>query len=255
MRATWIWLVLLLVGAGAPARVDAAGPSRPAAPSSLFLPPFFPPHLRLPRALPHPRQPLPHRPDPCAPFRVAGRAPRGAQRWGLPPRTVLRGGRAYAVRVLVDSAPGRPLAIFSIVPDTAHAPLTANSFMFLACAGYYNGSPISKAIPSRLVEGGALAGGRPGPGYAFPAEAAHGQYGRGTVIMVADGSAHDGARFLVLLDRITLPPRYTVLGTVSAGLASLDRLSRTRTVHQPDAQEQSLPAEALRIASTVVTAR
>jgi peptidyl-prolyl cis-trans isomerase B (cyclophilin B) len=154
------------------------------------------------------------------------------------------------------AANGRPPPAFSIVPDTAHSPRTANSFIFLACSGYYTGATFDRVIPGVLIEGGtpaALPSG--GPGYAFSQEQAIGSYTRGTVVMAADGSPTEGGRFFILLDSITLPPQFTILGSLSTGIGTVDRISRAPSRLQPDAQEQTLPLQPQRIVSVSLSVR
>jgi cyclophilin family peptidyl-prolyl cis-trans isomerase len=165
----------------------------------------------------------------------------------------LRHGTTYAVTFQIATMKGKPPETFTVQPDIRSVPHTANSFLFLACAGYYTGSSLDRVIAGRLVEGGSPPS-PPGPGYGFLREAVHGSYGRGTVAMVDDGSPTDGGRFFIPLDRMTLPPLYVILGTVSAGLSALDRVARTPVGLQPDAQERTAPLERLRISAVRVVA-
>lgn len=144
----------------------------------------------------------------------------------------------YSLTLRVSAGKRAPAIAFTIKLAASVAPRTVNSFLFLACNGYYAGATFDRVIAGRLIEGGAQGD---GPGYAFAPESAPPAYTRGVVAMADDGSARDGDRFIVLLDRLIVPPRYTLLGTVSDGLGALDRLSRVPVIQQPDAQEVSLP--------------
>jgi len=55
-----------------------------------------------------------------------------------------------------------------------------------------------------------------------------------------------------LLDTLILPPEYPIIGSVTIGLAVVDRLSRFRATLQSDAQETSLPLTPIRILSLSV---
>jgi cyclophilin family peptidyl-prolyl cis-trans isomerase len=124
--------------------------------------------------------------------------------------------------------------MFSITLDANQAPKTVNSFLFLACTDAYRAATFDRIVPDRLLE----VGGTSDPGYSLPPEGLSTQpYGRGMVLMV------DSTHFLVLLDRLTLPPVYTILGRVSSSLEAADRLSHVRLTVQPDAQEISLPVQ------------
>jgi cyclophilin family peptidyl-prolyl cis-trans isomerase len=200
-------------------------------------------------------------PDYCTPFKAAGARylhkgpahPTGHPRWTHAPPMLVDPHRKYYVNLAITlPTPKRARhaagGTVTMQLDPLHAPTTTNDFLFLACNGYYAGATFDRVIPGLLVEGGLPAdagtrGYQDGPGYPLATGPARGQYARGAVAMLDDG------RFFILLDRLIVPPRYTVFGKVTAGMDSLTRLSNAPVTMQPDAQEPSLPLQPYRITS------
>jgi cyclophilin family peptidyl-prolyl cis-trans isomerase len=190
-------------------------------------------------------------PDTCAPFRNLGVARLSAYQWGRAPRIGVSSHRSYSITFTVGQPTRHAERRFTVTLAVTSAPRTVNDVLFLACSGYYTGSQFYRVIANRLLEGGSPPRG-PGPGFSAPFEAVHGSYVRGAVAMVNPASTTQGGRFFVLLTPLTLPPRYTIVGTVSHGMDVLESLSRVPTSVQPDAQEISRPHKALVITGVSV---
>ncbi|TRW84766.1 peptidylprolyl isomerase [Mycolicibacterium sp. 018/SC-01/001] len=131
--------------------------------------------------------------------------------------------------------------------DNAKSPCTVNSFASLANKGFFDNTPCH-----RLTTGGGLAvlqcgdptgQGTGGPGYQFANEYPTDQYQpddpklqqpviypRGTLAMANAGPGTNGSQFFLVYKDSTLPPGYTVFGTIDqTGLATLDKIAAEGT--------------------------
>jgi peptidyl-prolyl cis-trans isomerase B (cyclophilin B) len=125
--------------------------------------------------------------------------------------------------------------------DRSTGPCAVESFVSLVNAGYYNDTPCHRLTTGeglRVLQCGDPTGqGTGGPGYTINDEPPTGLapagdgsviYPRGTVAM-AKTQAPDsgGSQFFLVYADSTLPPDYTVFGTVGAeGLATLDAIAQ-----------------------------
>jgi peptidyl-prolyl cis-trans isomerase B (cyclophilin B) len=127
--------------------------------------------------------------------------------------------------------------------DRATGPCAVESFVSLVGAGYYDGSPCHRLTTGealRVLQCGDPTGlGTGGPGYTIndepptglpssPLGAEYATYPRGTVAMAKTAAPDSGGSqfFLVYADS-TLPPEYTVFGTIGEeGLTVLDAVAQ-----------------------------
>ncbi len=113
--------------------------------------------------------------------------------------------------------------------DPDAAPETANSFVFLAESGYFDGTVSHRVIPGFMMQAGdPTATGLGGPGYILPDEFPDEGtlYVRGVVAMANAGSGTTGSQFFIMLgDADWLGPQYTIVGHVVSGLDTLDRIA------------------------------
>jgi peptidyl-prolyl cis-trans isomerase B (cyclophilin B) len=127
--------------------------------------------------------------------------------------------------------------------DNAKSPCTVNSFVSLAKQRFFDGTQCHRLTTSQAL--GVLQCGDPtgqgtgGPGYRFPNEYPTNQYKlsdpalkapvvypRGTLAMANAGSGTNGSQFFVVYQDSTLPPTYTVFGTVDeTGVAVVERIA------------------------------
>jgi cyclophilin family peptidyl-prolyl cis-trans isomerase len=139
------------------------------------------------------------------------------------PEQVIEPGRQY--RATVATSHGT----FAIDLNGGAAPLTVNSFAFLAGEGFYDGTPVHRVVPGFVVQMGDPTGtGTGGPGYQFADEldaAREKGYPRGTVAMANAGPNTNGSQFFVVLEDAPLPPDYTVFGEVVDGLEAVDAIA------------------------------
>lgn len=108
-----------------------------------------------------------------------------------------------------------------IALDADAAPTTANSFVFLATRGYFDGLTFHRVVPGFVIQGGDPTGtGTGGPGYSLPDELpATDGYEAGAVAMANSGPDTSGSQFFIVTgDASGLPAAYSRFGTVTAGL-------------------------------------
>jgi peptidyl-prolyl cis-trans isomerase B (cyclophilin B) len=107
----------------------------------------------------------------------------------------------------------------------AQAPCTTTSFRHLAEQGYYDGVSCHRLTTEGIFVlqcGDPTGTGLGGPGYQFgeenlPTDGAN-NYPAGTVAMANAGAGTNGSQFFLVYENTTLPPSYTVFGTITEGL-------------------------------------
>jgi cyclophilin family peptidyl-prolyl cis-trans isomerase len=109
-----------------------------------------------------------------------------------------------------------------IVLDPLAAPVTVNSFVYLARFHYYDGVIFHRIIPGFVLQGGDPGGtGTGGPGYRFDDELPKaGRYEVGSLAMANAGPHTNGSQFFIISgpDGVRLPPLYALFGKVVKGL-------------------------------------
>jgi len=133
--------------------------------------------------------------------------------------------------------------------DQAASPATANSFMFLAEQGFYEGTLFHRVVEGFMVQGGDPTGtGTGGPGYRvqdeFPEEGF--SYEEGVVAMANAGPGTTGSQFFIVSgpDAAQLSATFNVLGRVVSGMEAVQLISEVDVV--PDARgEVSKPRESV----------
>jgi cyclophilin family peptidyl-prolyl cis-trans isomerase len=106
------------------------------------------------------------------------------------------------------------------------APITSRNFVNLARKGFFNGVAFHRIVPDFVAQGGDPRGdGEGGPGYTIRDELNERPYLRGTVGMALDWRDTGGSQFFIALSPAPhLDARYTVFGTVVAGMEVVDKL-------------------------------
>lgn len=130
----------------------------------------------------------------------------------------------FTPQVYLDTAKGT-VQIELYVLD---APQTVANFVELARKGFFNGSPIHRVVPNFVVQDGDPRGdGEGGPGYSIRDELNPRPYLRGTVGMALDWADTGGSQFFITHGpQPHLDGRYTVFGSVTAGMEVVDALQR-----------------------------
>lgn len=128
------------------------------------------------------------------------------------------------LRVVVETTRGSFEA--ELFPDAA--PMTVESFVSLARAGFFDGTTIHRVVPDFVVQAGDPRGdGTGGPGYAIRDELNPLPYVRGRLGMALSGPDTGGSQWFVALSRQPhLDAGYTVFGEVSAGMEVVDRIEQ-----------------------------
>ncbi len=145
-----------------------------------------------------------------------------------PKQTVKRGEKLTAV---VETSCGS----FEIALDSKRAPKSVDSFVFLAEEGFYDGLTFHRVAPGFVIQGGdPLGDGTGGPGYSVDEKPpANLSYTKGTVAMAkssAEPPGRSGSQFFVVLaPDAGLPPEYALIGKVSKGFGTVERIGELGT--------------------------
>jgi peptidyl-prolyl cis-trans isomerase B (cyclophilin B) len=110
------------------------------------------------------------------------------------------------------------------------APCTVESFVSLLQQKYYDKTPCHRVNTSSLYLlqcGDPTGKGNGAPGYSIPDEVTGKEkYTTGVIAMANTGQPHSGGgQFFIVYKTDQLPPSYTVFGTVSKGLAVVDKVA------------------------------
>jgi peptidyl-prolyl cis-trans isomerase B (cyclophilin B) len=155
-------------------------------------------------------------------------SPRGAAKdVGVPPAQEPATGASTATIALTGGT-------VEIALDRETAPCTVGSFAFLSGAGYYNDTPCHRLTSSPTLSvlqcGDPSGTGSGGPGYSYADETNPDMvYPAGTVAMANAGPDTNGSQFFLVYADSTLPPSYTVFGTITKGLDVLTGIAAKGT--------------------------
>jgi len=117
--------------------------------------------------------------------------------------------------------------VIELYPDKA--PVTVNSFVFLAREGWFNDIPFHRVIEGFVAQSGDPSGlGLGGPGYQYSNEISDLGFDQaGMVGMANAGPESNGSQFFITLDAVSqLNGSYTVFGQVTEGLDVLTSLNK-----------------------------
>jgi peptidylprolyl isomerase len=137
---------------------------------------------------------------------------------------------------------------FSLELFADKAPITVNSFVFLAREGYYDGVTFHRILKTFVLQAGDPKGdGTGGPGYQFADELPPTiPYGPGVVAMANAGPGTNGSQFFVCtgVDAANLNqyPNYTVFGKVVEGMEIVEKIAAV-PVEMSRSGEMSSPVE------------
>ncbi|HEV8250189.1 MAG TPA: peptidylprolyl isomerase, partial [Gaiellaceae bacterium] len=116
-----------------------------------------------------------------------------------------------------------------ITLDPRSAPQAAASFANLAKIGFFDGTSFHRIVPGFVIQGGDPTGtGSGGPGYTTVDKPPAGtRYPRGTVAMAktaVEPPGTAGSQFFVVTQDAPLPPDYAVIGSVTDGMQTVERI-------------------------------
>ena len=159
-------------------------------------------------------------------------APEGVKQYdSAPPMTIDTDAQYFAT---VKMATGGEFVI-QLYPDKA--PITVNSFVFLAREGFFNGTTFHRVLEGFMAQGGDPTGtGAGGPGYIFENEDSDLTFDKeGVVAMANAGRNTNGSQFF-----ITYAPQeylnggYTIFGQVIEGMDVVNNITRRDPQLNPD---------------------
>jgi peptidyl-prolyl cis-trans isomerase B (cyclophilin B) len=119
---------------------------------------------------------------------------------------------------------------FTIRLDQTSAPKTTTSIVALARDGFYDDTVIHRVVPAFVIQGGDPTGtGSGGPGYqTVDRPPRNAKYTRGVVAMAKAPNDPPGAAgsqfFVVTAADAGLPPEYAIVGEISDGLDTVERI-------------------------------
>ena len=117
------------------------------------------------------------------------------------------------------------------------APITVNSFVFLAKDGFYNGVTFHRVLDGFMAQGGDPTGtGSGGPGYQFINEDSDLVFDKAGVIAMANaGRDTNGSQFFITFGATPhLNGGYTIFGQVVEGMETIKALTRRDPSQRPD---------------------
>ena len=144
--------------------------------------------------------------------------------WSSPPPMTIDTTKQYFATVKM--AKGGEFVI-QLYPDKA--PITVNSFVFLAQQGFYNGTTFHRVLDGFMAQGGDPTGtGTGGPGYQFVNEKNDLAFDKpGVVAMANSGPNTNGSQFFIMFGPYGLSESdYTIFGQVISGMDVVNGITR-----------------------------
>jgi cyclophilin family peptidyl-prolyl cis-trans isomerase len=126
---------------------------------------------------------------------------------------------------------------FVIELYAARAPVTVNSFVFLARNGFYDGTTFHRVLEGFMAQGGDPTGtGKGGPGYQFANEDNGLLFDKpGVVAMANSGRDTNGSQFFITFAAADwLNGGYTIFGQVTSGMDVVNGLTLRDPNQNPD---------------------
>lgn len=127
--------------------------------------------------------------------------------------------------------------VMQLYPEKA--PITVNSFVFLARQGFYNGVTFHRVLEGFMAQGGDPTGtGQGGPGYEFVNEKSDLKFDKpGVVAMANAGADTNGSQFFITFGpQPQLDGGYTIFGQVTSGMEVVNGLTRRDPDQNPTFQ-------------------
>ncbi|MDO9348614.1 MAG: peptidylprolyl isomerase, partial [Anaerolineales bacterium] len=131
--------------------------------------------------------------------------------------------------------------VIQLYPDKA--PITVNSFVFLARQGYFDGVTFHRVLEGFMAQGGDPTGtGMGGPGYQFVNEDNDLKFDKAGVVAMANaGRDTNGSQFFITFGPVErLNGGYTIFGQVISGMDVVNGITR----RDPD-QNPTFPGDAI----------
>jgi peptidylprolyl isomerase len=155
-----------------------------------------------------------------------------AKQYDAPPPMTIDPGKKYTATVKM--AEGGEFVI-QLYPDKA--PITVNSFVFLAREGFFNGVTFHRVLEGFMAQGGDPTGtGTGGPGYKFVNEDSDLTFDKAGVVAMANaGRDTNGSQFFITFGPAPqLNGDYTIFGQVTSGMEVVNGITRRDPNSNPD---------------------
>jgi len=124
--------------------------------------------------------------------------------------------------------------VMELYPDKA--PITVNSFVFLAKQGFFDGVTFHRVLDGFMAQTGDPTGtGGGGPGYQFVNEESDLEFDQAGVVAMANaGRDTNGSQFFITFDEAKfLNGRYTIFGQVISGMDTVNGITRRDPQENP----------------------
>ena len=148
------------------------------------------------------------------------------------PEMALEEGKKYSALVKMENGKS-----FTIDLHAEKAPITVNSFVFLAREGYFDGVSFHRVLDGFMAQGGDPTGtGAGGPGYEFENEDSDLVFDKAGVVAMANaGRDTNGSQFFITFDSTPhLNGGYTIFGQVVEGMETVNAITRRDPSRRPD---------------------
>jgi len=162
----------------------------------------------------------------------------GAKQYASAPAMQIDKSKQYTATVKM--AKGGEFVI-QLYPDKA--PITVNSFVFLARQGYFNGLTFHRVLDGFMAQGGDPTGtGGGGPGYTFVNEDNDLKFDKAGVVAMANaGRDTNGSQFFITFGpQPSLNGGYTIFGQVISGMDVVNAITRRDPDQNPTFQGDAM---------------
>jgi cyclophilin family peptidyl-prolyl cis-trans isomerase len=156
----------------------------------------------------------------------------GAKQYDSAPSMTIDPNKQYAATVKMEK--GGEFVI-QLYPDKA--PITVNSFVFLARDGFFDGVTFHRVLEGFMAQGGDPSGsGMGGPGYEFVNEDSDLTFDKAGVVAMANaGRDTNGSQFFITFGPTPqLNGGYTIFGQVTEGMEVVNGIRRRDPEQNPD---------------------
>ena len=131
--------------------------------------------------------------------------------------------------------------VVELYPDKA--PITVNSFVFLACKNFFDGVTFHRVLEGFMAQGGDPTGtGMGGPGYEFVNENSDLTFDKAGVVAMANaGPNTNGSQFFITFGPTEqLNGGYTIFGQVVEGMEVVNAITRRDPQQNPSAEGDAI---------------
>jgi len=155
------------------------------------------------------------------------------QQYPSAPEMALDPNKKYKAAVKMENGKS-----FTIALHADKAPVTVNSFVFLAREGFFDGVTFHRVLDGFMAQGGDPTGtGAGGPGYQFDNEDSDLVFDKpGVVAMANAGRDTNGSQFFITFGATPhLNGGYTIFGQVVEGMETVNTITLRDPSRRPDA--------------------